>query len=152
MLAYRRSKNLRDLLISAHLKPLPTKDASKTHACTLWKKHCKACYYVLDTTSFHSVVTCQTFKILQDIIATLQISSTSSPVAALVSNSSAKPKGGTTNLTKNVHVLCSISKLLTAFGKMVYGSYRKLSKELKTNIDILVAPVVFKLWIKTVKI
>ena len=35
---------------------------------------------------------------------------------------------------------------------MIYASYSKLSKELKNRIEILVGQVVFKLWIKTVKI
>ena len=34
----------------------------------------------------------------------------------------------------------------------MYASYSKLSKELKNGTEILVGQVVFKLWIKTVKI
>ena len=35
---------------------------------------------------------------------------------------------------------------------MIYASLSKLSKKLKNDIEILVDQVVFKLWIKTVKI
>ena len=34
---------------------------------------------------------------------------------------------------------------------MIYGSYSKLAKKLKKGIEILVGQVVFKLWIKTVR-
>ena len=88
VLAYRRPKNLRDLL----LKPLASNDVTKTHACTPCNKPCKACDYVLNTTSFHSGVTCQTFKFCKTSIITLLILSTSSPVAAVVSNMLAKQK------------------------------------------------------------
>ena len=35
---------------------------------------------------------------------------------------------------------------------MIYAAYRKLSKELKNEIEILVGPAIVKLWIKTIKI
>ena len=63
VLAY-RPKNLRDLLVSARLKPFASNDVKKTHTCTPCNKPCKVCDYVLDTTSFHSGITWQTFKIL----------------------------------------------------------------------------------------
>ena len=34
---------------------------------------------------------------------------------------------------------------------MIYASYNKLSKEVKTGNEILVGQAVLKLWIKTVK-
>ena len=58
----------------------------------------------------------------------------------------------TAPVTKNYHVLCPISKLSTPFWKILYASYSNLSKELKNGIEILIGPVVFKLWIKIVKI
>ena len=75
-------------------KPLATNDDTKTHACTPCKKPRKACDYVLDTTSFHSGVTCQTFTFFfsKTSIVTLQILSTSSPVAGVVSNMLARQK------------------------------------------------------------
>ena len=51
--------------------------------------------------------------------------------------------GGTAPLTKNWHVLCSISKLPIPFRKIIYESYSKLSKELKTGIEIIVGQAVF---------
>ena len=48
------------------------------------------------------------------------------------------PYGGTAPLTRNLHVLCSISKLSTPFWKKVHASESKLSKEHKNGIDILV--------------
>ena len=44
--------------------------------------------------------------------------------------------GGTASLTRNYHVLCSISKLSTHFWKMIYAFYSKLSKELTNTIKI----------------
>ena len=58
-------------------------------------------------------------------------------------------KGGTAPLIKNKNVLCSISKFSTPFGRMAF--YGQLSEELKNGIEILVGQVVFKLWIKIVK-
>ena len=55
-------------------------------------------------------------------------------------------------LTKNWHVLCTVSKLSTSFWKIIYASCSKLSKELKNDTEILVGQAVFKLWIKTAKI
>ena len=43
--------------------------------------------------------------------------------------------------------ILNISKLSTHFRKIIYGSYSKLSKELKNGIEILVGQVVYKLWI-----
>ena len=64
-----------------------------------------------------------------------------------------RASGSTALLTKKKHVLCSISKFETPFWKInkciIY--YSKLSKEFKRGIEILVGQVVFKLWIKTVK-
>ena len=42
-------------------------------------------------------------------------------------------------------------KMINIFLKIIYASYSKLSKKLKNGIEILVGQVVFKLWIKTVK-
>ena len=55
---------------------------------------------------------------------------------------------GTAPLTKNQHVLCSISKLSTPFLKMMYAPYTKLSKKLKNGIEIEVGEAVLEL-IKT---
>ena len=44
--------------------------------------------------------------------------------------------GGTTPVTKNFHVLCSILKLPSPFWKLIYVFYNKLSKELKNSITI----------------
>ena len=54
-------------------------------------------------------------------------------------------------LCQNYHVLCSIWKLSTPCWKIIYVSYKKLPKELKNGIEILVGRKVFKLWIKTIK-
>ena len=42
-------------------------------------------------------------------------------------------------------------KIINTFLKMAYASYSKLFKELKNDIESLGSRVVFKLWIKTVK-
>ena len=44
--------------------------------------------------------------------------------------------------TKNLHILCSISKWSTIFWKIKYASCKKLFKELKNGIEILVGQVV----------
>ena len=48
-------------------------------------------------------------------------------------------EGGTAPVTKNLHVLCSISKSSTLFEKY-HTSFSKLSKELKKNIKSFSAP------------
>ena len=60
------------------------------------------------------------------------------------------PQGGTAPLTKNLHVLCSVSKLSILFLKL-YIIYSKLSNELKNGIEILAGQKLFKLWIKKSK-
>jgi hypothetical protein len=68
VLAFRRPKNLRDILVSARLKPLSTDDSlPQTFVCNPCNKPCKACDYVLITSSFHSGITGQIYKILQNI-------------------------------------------------------------------------------------
>ena len=52
------------------------------------------------------------------------------------------PPGGTAPLTKNWHVLYSISNLSTPFSKIIYASYSELSKELKNGVEILVGQVI----------
>ncbi len=66
VIAYRRPKNLRDLLVSARLKPAAT-DTHHDTVCTPCNKPCKACNYVTNTNSFQSIITQHTFKILQNI-------------------------------------------------------------------------------------
>ena len=55
--------------------------------------------------------------------------------------------------TSNQKLECFVLylKIINTFWKMIYASYSKFSKELKTGIKILVDQAVFKLWIKTVK-
>ena len=50
---------------------------------------------------------------------------------------------------QNYHVFCSVSNLSTYFWKIIYASYRKLSKELKNSIKIKVGQAILELWIKT---
>ena len=52
-----------------------------------------------------------------------------------------------------MHVLCSISKWSMLFGKIIYMHLRaNCPRNSKNGIEVLVDQVVFKLWIKTVKI
>ena len=44
--------------------------------------------------------------------------------------------------------MCYLKIIDTFSWKTMYLSYRKLSKELKNGIEILVGQVIYKLWIK----
>ena len=55
------------------------------------------------------------------------------------------------NWTPNQKLPCHL-KIINTFLKYNSTSYTKLSKEMKNEIEILVGPAVFKLWIEIVKI
>ena len=60
-------------------------------------------------------------------------------------------KGGL-HLLPKMSMFCTLSQNnQQLFKKMNYASYKKLIKELKNGIEILVGQAVFKLQIKTVK-
>ena len=54
------------------------------------------------------------------------------------------------NCTPNQKLVCFVHELSQnhqhLFDKMIYAAYRKLSKELKNEIEILVGPAIFKLY------
>ena len=52
-------------------------------------------------------------------------------------------------LSQKKHVLCTISKIPTAFWKIIYESYGKLSSELRNSIKIYIGQAVPELLIQT---
>ena len=65
LLSFRRPRNLRDLTVSAKLRPVENEDPPGSHRCSA--KKCSVCPFIKESTKFTSTVTGESFPITSSI-------------------------------------------------------------------------------------